>query len=85
MSREEHLAWNYGNIRKISLYFPSFIKILYPQMKKQLRIEEKINFKLRAVSILFLSLYSCTLGHAVAPLVGALRFKPEGHVFDPRW
>jgi hypothetical protein len=25
------------------------------------------------------------LGHAVAQLVEALRFKPEGRGFDPRW
>jgi hypothetical protein len=26
-----------------------------------------------------------TLGHAAAQLIEALRYKPEGHGFDPRW
>jgi hypothetical protein len=29
--------------------------------------------------------YPCTWGHAVAQLVEALRYKPEGRGFDSRW
>ena len=61
MSQEEHLAWSYGNITKISLYFPSCITFRYRQMKTQFGSKKKINVELSAVSILFLSLYYCTL------------------------
>jgi len=34
---------------------------------------------------MFRVLYELNLGHAVAQLVEALRYKPEGHGFDSRW
>jgi hypothetical protein len=35
--------------------------------------------------ILKLMIAQITLGHAVAQLVEALRYKPEGREFDSRW
>jgi hypothetical protein len=33
----------------------------------------------------FVDLFKCRLGHAVAQLVEALRYKQEGRGFDSRW
>jgi hypothetical protein len=33
----------------------------------------------------FFTLSTCFVGHAVAQLVEALRYKPEGRGFDFRW
>ena len=48
----------------------------------------RIRNKLRHILYLtkrILELNYCTTGHAVAQLVEALRYKPEGCGFDSRW
>ena len=52
---------------------------------KQYFIYRKYYYMFRCICVIFRESYPSTLGHAVAQLVEALRYKSEGRGFDSRW